>query len=239
MIQEATYTNGSRTATIKVDRLDTWLAEAESVINFPGLLELDGDRLFLTASRSRHGAEGTHQEDPSRAFISEDVGQTWAEAPPNSPLRLSLSSPRTGWMVENFDSGVFGHLRDGSIGRIDHWTQSWHDQDWSAAEGSSHEHTQEEDPTFRWHRWQRDGTPIEHFTFKVAGIPWRQASYQSYATLLDLANGDLLAALEWASILPEDQWTVDGRGRTNKFLSFGHLTVARPGISSRRLTHRS
>jgi hypothetical protein len=211
MIQQATYGDGSRTVTIAVERIDTWLEEADSIINFPGLLELDGDRLFLTASRSRHGAEWESKEDPFRAYVSEDAGRTWNRAPDDCPL--IIRNPHTRRMIENYDSGVTGYLRDGTIGRIDHWTQRFHETKYDRSEGHEHEQFQEENPTFRWHRWQRDGTPIEHFPFKVNGIPWERASYQCYSSLLDLENGDLLTALEWVVMLPEDQQTVDRRGR--------------------------
>ena len=212
MIQQATYSDGARTATIQVERIDTWLEDTESVINFPGVVELDGDRLFLTVSRSRHGDEGRTVE-PMKAYLSADAGRSWTEAPRDFPL--ISRDPRTGWMNENYDSGVTGYLRDGSIGRIHHGTLRYHETfDWSKE--PYHEQLQEEDPTFRWCRWRRDGTPIESSTFKVKGIPWRRASYQCYSSLLDLQNGDLLTALEWVAVLPEDQWTVDSRGRTRK-----------------------
>ena len=37
-------------------------------------------------------------------------------------------------------------------------------------------------------------------------MPWGRASYQVYSTILELAGGDLLAAMEWAKILPESEW---------------------------------
>ena len=47
MITEATYTRDGRTATIRVERIDTLIQDTESIVNFPSLLELDG-RLILT-----------------------------------------------------------------------------------------------------------------------------------------------------------------------------------------------
>ena len=225
MIKQATYTDGSRTATIKVERIDTWLEDTESNISHPGVVELDGDRLFMTIHRARHGTEArlaASGVDPYPAFISEDAGAAWHEAPPDFPL--ITRDARTGLANENFDSGAFGYLRDGTIGRIDHCTQLYHETGYDPDKGHYHEQFQEEDPTFRWHRWERDGTPIESFTFKVSGIPWQRASYQSYARLLELDDGDLLTALEWAVILPREQWTVGSRGRPWKY-RFGVFIV--------------
>ena len=36
MISQASYSDGTRTATITLERIDTWLEEDQTVINFPG-----------------------------------------------------------------------------------------------------------------------------------------------------------------------------------------------------------
>ena len=69
MIQSAIYTDGSRSVRISVDRIDTWLEDRESIINFPGVVELDGDRLFMTIHHGRHGGE-----EPTWAYLSDDAG---------------------------------------------------------------------------------------------------------------------------------------------------------------------
>ena len=85
MITEATYTRDGRTATIRVERIDTLIQDTESIVNFPSLLELDG-RLILTYARSRHGGEHAHKEDPARTIESFNDGQTWQPAPNDNPL---------------------------------------------------------------------------------------------------------------------------------------------------------
>ena len=82
MIKRASYSYGARTATITLERIDTWMDVDETVINFPGVVELDGDRLFLTIHWSRHGDEGRGGVEPFRAYLSEDAGATWSEAEP-------------------------------------------------------------------------------------------------------------------------------------------------------------
>ena len=87
MISQASYSDGTRTATITLERIDTWLEEDRTVINFPGVVPLDGDRLFMTIHWSRHGDEGKFGE-PLRAYLSDDAGETWTEASPATPARV-------------------------------------------------------------------------------------------------------------------------------------------------------
>ena len=225
MIQQATYTEGTRTATIALERIDTWLEANETVINFPGVVELDGDRLFMTIHWSRHGDEGQLGVEPFRAYLSNDAGATWTEAPRNFPM-ISRDA-RTGWMNENWDSGAWGHLYDSSIARIDHNTQIHHETGHEPSQGPMHEVFQQADPTFRWHRFARDGSRLEHWTFKVSGLPWKRASYQCYSSILELDGGDLLTALEWVDLLPKSEQSQDSRGRTRKF-RFGTFIVRSP-----------
>jgi len=207
MIRDATYERNGRTASINVDRIDTWLDLTNSVINFPGLVELDGNRMFLTYHLGRHGGH-----EPLQTVVSDDAGSTWHEAPTDHPL--IDRHPATERNILDFSSGVLGYPKDGSIVRIDHDTvelaQSWRDR----TSGSYHEVGQVENPTFRFRRWSKQGDVIGAHDFKVRGLPFKRASYQSYSSLIELENGNYLTALEWVDILPEDQWTIDGRGRT-------------------------
>ena len=222
MIKQATYTDGTRTATIALERIDTWLEADETVINFPGVVALDGDRFFMTIHWSRHGDEGRLGVEPYRAYLSDDAGATWTEAPRDFPM-LSRDA-RSGWMNENWDSGAWGHLRDGSIARIDHNTQIHHERGHDLADGHMHERFQQHDPTFRWHRFASDGSRLEHWTFKVPGLPWGRASYQCYSSILELDGGDLLTALEWVDLLPDSEQWQDSRGAPRPF-RFGTFIV--------------
>ena len=221
MISQASYSDGTRTATITLERIDTWLEEDQTVINFPGVVPLDGDRLFMTIHWSRHGDEGKFGE-PLRAYLSEDAGETWTEAPRDFPM--VTRDPRSGWMTENWDSGAWGHLRDGSIARIDHNTHKQHTLGHDRSQGHMHERFQQEDPEFRWHRFARDGSKLEHWTFKVPELPRERASYQCYSRILELDDGDILAALEWVDQLSESEQHVDMSGRVRKF-RFGTFIV--------------
>ncbi len=44
MIRETTYSNGSRTVVVRHERTDTWMESPDTILNFPGLVVLDGGR---------------------------------------------------------------------------------------------------------------------------------------------------------------------------------------------------
>ena len=127
--------------------------------------------------------------------------------------------PRTGLINETHDSGVTGHLRDGSFVRINHSTEHALSVGYDRAHGPYHDQFQEDDPTFRFHRWTADATPVESFPFKVRGMPWNRASYQCYSRLLELDDGDFLTALEWVRIVPESEWQTLPNGRVRKTIT--------------------
>jgi hypothetical protein len=170
-----------------------------------------------------YGRHGGHE--PLRAVISDDGGATWREAAADFPL--IEPSPAGRGNALDFSSGIMGTLRDGTTCWIDHDTveaaQRWKDR----SSGPYHEVNQQENPTFQWRRWASNGESFEKFTFKVDGLPFARASYQCYASLLELDDGDFLTALEWASVLPESEWKVEPGGRVRK-LVFGTFIVRSP-----------
>ena len=221
MITEATYTRDGRTATIRVERIDTLIQDTESIVNFPSLVDLDG-RLILTYARSRHGGEHAHREDPARSMESFDDGQTWQPGPDDNPL--VTHDPITGHTSDGFAAGS-GHLRDGTLVHMSHNTQVHLDHGYDRAKGHMHEQFQQDDPTFRFQRASGDGQQLlERFWFKVAGMPWGRRSYQVYSPILEMDDGDLLAAMEWCKMLPEDRWRHEAHGRIWKYL-FGVFIV--------------
>lgn len=209
MLRQATYERNGRTASISVERIDTWFETSDSVINFPGLVELEGDHMFLSYHWGRHGGH-----EPLQVAVSDDAGATWREAPDDHPM--VYIHPDTGRQGIEFASGVLGYPRDDTIVYIDHDTvelaERWKDR----TSGSYHEVGQVESPTFLWRRWSKAGEPLEKHTFKVRDLPFERASYQSYSSLIELDNGDYLTALEWVDLLPADQWSTDTRGRIRK-----------------------
>ena len=192
MIQQATYTSNGRTAMIRVERIDTWVESTATVINFPGLVELDGDRLYMTVHRARHGAP---EGEPISSLVSEDAGATWKAAPSDSPFIARHAA--TGRNYLDFGSGTLGYLRDGTIGRIDTYPLEIVERsaDYDRSQGPFHAVMQMDEATFRWRRWTRNGEPLEVSTFQVEGLPWTTSSYENYGSVVELDDGDLLAPI--------------------------------------------
>ena len=215
MIRQARYSDGTRTATVTLERIDTWVEDTESIVNFPGILELD-DRLVLYHARSRHGAEDSHKEDPNRILESYDDGETWQPRPDDDPL---VTYDRfSGHKNDDFGVVGSGRLRDGTIVHISHNTMMHFENGYDRAKGHMHEQFQQDDPTFRFQRASSDGQLLERFPFKVAGMPWGRRAYQVYSPILEMDDGDLLAAMEWVKLLPEERWRHEAHGRVWKLL---------------------
>ncbi|MCY3783858.1 MAG: sialidase family protein [Chloroflexi bacterium] len=196
MIESATYTDGQRTATLSVERIDTWQEDTEVILNFPHVIELADNCLFMRFSRSQHAIADV---EPKRDVFSTDDGETWGDPPPGM----------------DFGGGSLGYLRDGTIMRLEHNTVEANRRTWDKHVGPFHLVMQEDDPTFRLRTWRSNGDPIDSLEFKIDGLPWDTASYQTYAKILDLDDGSLLAAME-AQVGPPrktDEIRDDGRHR--------------------------
>ena len=196
MIKSATYSDGERTATVSVAHIDTWQEDTQVILNFPAVVELADDCLFMRISRSQHAIAAV---EPKYDVFSTDDGNTWSNPPPGM----------------EFGGGSLGYLRDGTIMRLEHNTVEATRRVWDKYIGPFHLVMQEEDPTFRLRTWRSNGEPMDATEFKVAGLPWATASYQTYAKILDLDDGSLLAAME-AQVGPPmktDEVRPDGRPR--------------------------
>ncbi len=190
MITQAVYTRAGRRVVVSLEGVDTWLEERGTIVNFPGLVELDGDRLYMTVHRARHTDPGG---EPLHGYISEDAGATWSETPAAFPLKED--HPVTGKNYLDFASGILGYLRDGSIARIDPYTVEIVRRHWQRSQGTMNVVLQMPSAHFVWRHWTRGGAPLERRTFEVEGRPWTNATYENYASLIELDNGDLVTAL--------------------------------------------
>ena len=103
MLRQTIYENDRATLTVTVER-QAPLLKSEGVVSFPRLIQLEGERLVLAYGRGFHAEPG----ETRHAAHSEDAGRTWAEFTPESP-----------WSDNVQNSGILGHLRDGSIFYID------------------------------------------------------------------------------------------------------------------------
>ena len=191
MLVEAVYTNGHRTLRASIDRCEV-LRQSDGVLTFPRLIELEGDRLVLAYGRNQHG--GGNEKRP--VAVSEDLGRTWTDQPAEFPFADNVQT-----------SGTLGYLRDGTIIYIDCNPVSAADHtpgaagnriaqsDWRAAGGVEDAGGQIENPAFRIRRFSRSAQLLDESTIAIQNLPWNVASYAHCGKLIELDNGDLLAAL--------------------------------------------
>ena len=191
MLRQSTYNRNGHTLTATVERIDV-LLESEDILNFPRLIELEGDQLVLPYGRGRHGGDETRP-----VATSDDFGRTWNDVHGDSPMADNVQT-----------SGILGYSRDGTITYIDVFPTN---VKWSRAEeGPYHrsEAAKVRNPVFRSRRFSGQGSLIDDSTFTITNTPWDQASYELYGTLLELDNGELLTAFQaQIEFPPEDRFT--------------------------------
>jgi hypothetical protein len=78
MLTSSTYTGNGRTVTIGVERSDTWQESTERILNFPSVVELADNHLFMRIRRSQHGIP---EPEPHYDVYSTDGGETWGDPP--------------------------------------------------------------------------------------------------------------------------------------------------------------
>jgi len=126
MIQEAIYTNDEEVLKVSVEKCEV-LLKSNEILNFPRIIELEGNQLVLAYGRGRHG------EDETRPVaISNDFGQTWVDAPSDFPMADKVGT-----------SGIMGYLRDGTIAYIDTFPVN---VTWRKADGPYHRVVKVDDP---------------------------------------------------------------------------------------------
>ena len=220
MLTTATYARDGRRATISLERIDTFLEYTDTIVNFPGIIELDGDRLVLSANHARHGnVEG----EPVRTFLSEDGGATW------TPLWFDShfmdAHPLTGENLLTFASGIHGYMRDGTITRIDSNQADLERRVWNRREGPLHAILQTADHSFRWRRWSKTGEPLENRLTTLRNVPWETGSYENYSKILDFGDGELLTAIGVLAGAPPRLPGVDRRGRAHYNMRFSAAII--------------
>ena len=80
MLKKAVYESESGTLTVELERIDVLIESQDEIVNFPRIIELEGQKLVLPYGRGRHGGD----ESRLSAF-SEDGGETWQDCPEGSP----------------------------------------------------------------------------------------------------------------------------------------------------------
>ena len=118
MLDEVTYTRNDRALKVSVERIDI-LLKSEAILNFPRIIEMEGDHLVLAYGSGRHKGDETRP-----VAVSDDMGKTWTDAPASSPMAENLQT-----------SGILGYLRDGTIAYIDVFPVN---VDWQLVDGPYH-----------------------------------------------------------------------------------------------------
>ena len=176
MLQSVEYSSGNQSLSVSVARREV-LLKSDEILNFPRIIELEGDRLVLPYGSGRHGGVETRP-----VATSHDFGRSWVDVPPDNPFTDNLQT-----------SGILGYLREGTIAYIDVFPLN---AEWSREEGPYHDVAKVEDPTFRIRRFSKQAELFEDSTFKIRNLPWETGSYEFYGTLLEMENGDYLTAFQ-------------------------------------------
>jgi hypothetical protein len=172
---QSIYVKGDNKVKVTLESVDV-LLKSDEILNFPRIIELEGDKLVLAYGKGRHGGA-----ESRLAAFSDDMGKTWDDFPADSPWNDNVQT-----------SGVLGYLKDGTIAYIDVFPVNMGDyrdlkQPWHK--------TYLSDPVWRLRRFSSSGELLEDTSFQVSNLPWKEAAYYCYGDLLDLGNGELLCPL--------------------------------------------
>jgi len=186
-LREAVYAHDGQILRVSVDRIDTLIRSDTDVLNFPGMIAFTG-KLILPYGRGRHGGK-----EGRPAAISTDGGKSWQDLPPDSPFSDNVQKFR-----------IYGFLRDGSTLYVDVFPLEVKSrrEDWGGK--GYHASQRITDPTWRVRRFSKSGELVDTFTTKVAGLPWKEASYENYGSVVELKNGDLLTAFQCHAQAPSE-----------------------------------
>ena len=178
-LQEVVYANEDHTLEVRLERVDVLLKSADEILNFPCMIEFEG-KLVLAYGRGQHGGK-----EGRPAAVSTDRGATWRDLPADSPFTDNVQS-----------SGIYGHLRDGTTLYVDVFPREAPSIPEEWGEKGYYVVGQVENPSWRVRRFSRQGELVETFTARAEGLPWELAAYENYGTILELPDGDLLAAFQ-------------------------------------------
>ena len=214
-IKEAVYSDGKYIVKVSVDRTDILINTGETP-SFPGLIQFAG-KLILPSHRSRSAAE---RESAYRrvSAVSTDGGETWEDLPATSPFSD----------FEN--SGLYGHLRDGSFLYMDTFPLGV-SQSPTADFGAGYHVTQRvKNPSFRVRHFSKSGELTNTFDARFVDLPWQEASYELYGSILQLDNGDLLAPIQCHIQAPK-------KGENGKYTYVFSVFIARSTDGGKTFKH--
>jgi hypothetical protein len=131
MIKRATYGDRTRDLVITASEPEVWIETEQSVINFPGIVELEGDSRYMPYHRRRHGGV-----EPLASVVSSNLGASWHPAPGDSPF-IDMDQI-TGLNIMDFRSGIIGYPKDGTTTRIDTHPIENYERPYSSDEAPHH-----------------------------------------------------------------------------------------------------
>ena len=192
-LKQAVYETGKHRLTVTVNKIES-LITSEVTVNFPALIRFK-NRWLLCYGRGRHyGPDGETRHIAS----SNDQGNTWHEIKPPSPYFWDDGRRRLG------TSGVYGFLRDGTMlyafpfpneanPNMEIWRN--HPQGYHGSE-------RVKDPTWELRHYDTGGNLVDTSTMRLVGVPWGEASYEIYGSIVELGNGNLIAPFQTHVIHP-------------------------------------
>jgi hypothetical protein len=178
-MREAVYTDDTYRLKVEVDDIEVLLKDDDHPLNFPGLMVFDNDVLVMPYGRGRHYGP---VEERRPVAISRDGGKTWENLPKTSPLHDNLQV-----------SGIVGQMSDGSVMYIDVFpieNPFYYDRKYLPY----HAKMFTENPHWRLRRFNKDAELEKIWVINIEGLPWDNATYENYGSIIELPGGDLMTS---------------------------------------------
>lgn len=221
-LRESVYSNEGQILKVSVERIDTLIKSESDVLNFPGMIEFTS-KLILPYGRGRHGGR-----EGRPVAISTDGGKSWKDLPPDSKFSDNVQN-----------SGIYGFLRDGTILYVDVFPleAKTRREDWGGK--GYHAAQRIQDPTWRVRRFSKSGELIETFKTRAIGLPWKEASYENYGSIVELKNGDLITAFQCHVQPPSETegygFTTFMARSTDGGKTFKHVQTFEPKVDGKKI----
>jgi hypothetical protein len=177
---EAVYSNGDSILKVSVERIDVLFRSEIETPSFPGLIEFSG-KLIIPHHRGKPAEKGYRNV----AAVSTDGGKTWTDMPSDSPFS------------DNFEnSGLYGYTKDGDFLYVDTFPIEAKKDPEEWGPGGYYKTQRIKNPTWRVRRFSRVGELMDAWKMRMLNLPWQEAFYENYGSILELENGDLLTAFQ-------------------------------------------
>jgi hypothetical protein len=223
---EAVYSNGDSILKVSVERIDVLFKSQIETLSFPGLIEFAG-KLIVPHHRSKPGEKGYRNV----AAVSTDGGKTWTDLPSDSPFCDDLEN-----------SGLYGYTRDGAFLYVDTFPMEVKKNPEEWGPGGYYKTQRTKNPTWRVRRFSRASELKDTWKMRMLDLPWQEASYENYGSILELENGDLLTAFQCLVEPPKEEggktlynFSSFIARSTDRGKSFKHIWTFGPVIDGKRI----